>query len=99
MTISLDWFNTFPYLVRDIQIGYMIACGTKLLAMGWLCYRAYKPFKKIVVDNRFLHRSQPKASQRDPSRSGRALLAVSKCSAQKVLPVLTEPEVSDQQSN
>eukprot|EP00611_Tribonema_gayanum_P022998 TRINITY_DN4733_c0_g1_i1.p1 TRINITY_DN4733_c0_g1~~TRINITY_DN4733_c0_g1_i1.p1 ORF type:complete len:932 (-),score=372.03 TRINITY_DN4733_c0_g1_i1:455-3250(-) len=51
---------------------FIITCACKVVAMGVLCYRAYLPFSKIVVNNKFVQGNHH-AVDDAPARGGKNL--------------------------
>eukprot|EP00611_Tribonema_gayanum_P001074 TRINITY_DN10812_c0_g1_i1.p1 TRINITY_DN10812_c0_g1~~TRINITY_DN10812_c0_g1_i1.p1 ORF type:complete len:802 (-),score=274.89 TRINITY_DN10812_c0_g1_i1:504-2909(-) len=53
---GLPWFVVADILARGYswQYAFVATCFAKLIAMLGLCYRAYLPFKRIIVSNKFV---------------------------------------------
>jgi hypothetical protein len=41
-------------LLLLLQIVFIVICILKAISICWLCYKAYLPFHKIVVTNKFV---------------------------------------------
>ncbi|KAG5190183.1 hypothetical protein JKP88DRAFT_299436 [Tribonema minus] len=77
---GLPWCAVAPSLRVSYvwQWVFVAMCVAKLVAMGVLCWRAYLPFRKIVVQNKFVqgaHRTVTSpAAQKDANASATATL-------------------------
>jgi hypothetical protein len=52
------------------QIVFIVICVLKLLAISYLCYRAYLPFHKIVVTNKFVQAGAVNSTSTATSTNG-----------------------------
>eukprot|EP00953_Heterococcus_sp_UTEX-ZZ885_P010837 6306-Heterococcus_DN1.PRE.1 len=56
VTVNVIWYacyNVTPDTSTEYYV-FIAVCAAKLLALGLLCYRAFMPFRKIVLQNKFL---------------------------------------------
>jgi hypothetical protein len=56
-------------LCTRIQDTFIGVCALKVLAMAALCYKAYRPFQKIIVNNRLLQSARDYVSADAPAPS------------------------------
>jgi hypothetical protein len=61
--------HTLPSLLLPSQWIFVIACIVKLFALFYLCYKAYLPFHRIVINNKFVQGALLDVGGKSPTRS------------------------------
>jgi hypothetical protein len=78
----------FGLFFKHWQFIFIAVCVLKLAGLGVLCYRAFLPFKKIVLRNRFVQQSS------NGSRNGSATRDSASAGGGAVAPSTNRPAVN-----